>query len=198
MIQLWHAPLSRSVRVVWLLEELGVPYQLEALPLIAATTPFSQPTPTGKVPTLVDEGLVMFESIAIMEYILDRYGAGRLSPPRGTPAWGLFLQWLHYAESTAFPPLGYLARHTFALPEAERIPESAAENRTLAARVLEPPERVLSASAHLLGADFSAADVAMGYTAVVARALGLLDPFPHLTEYVARLAERPAFHRALA
>jgi glutathione S-transferase len=196
LITLYHAPFARSVRVLWLLEELGVPYALKTLPPISATTPFSQDTPTGKIPTLEDGGLVMCESIAILEYVLDRYGDGRLAPPRTSPAWGSFLQWLHYAEATAFPPLGYIARHSFALPEAERIPESAAENRRLAAKVLALPERVLAASPYLVGGEFGAADVAMGYTVGTAKLLGLLGELPALSAYFDRLAERPAFRRA--
>jgi len=198
MIVLHHAPFSRSVRVLWLLEELGVPYALTVHPMIAGTTPFSQATPTGKVPTLEDGALVMFESIAIMEYLLDRYAEGRLAPARDAPEWGSFLQWLHFSESTAFPPLGYIARHSFALPEHERNAESEAENRLLAARVLAVPERVLGESAYLMGDDFTAADIAMGYTVGTAKLLGLLEALPNLDTYFARLAGRAAFRRATA
>ena len=198
MIRLWHSPLSRSVRVLWLLEELQLPYAIEALPMISATLPFTQPTGTGKVPTIADGSLVMFESIAIMEYLLERYGDGRLAPDRGAPERGPFLQWLHYSESTAFPPLGYIARHSFALPEAERIPASAAENRMLAAHVLALPERVLTDSKYLLGAEFTAADIAFGYTVAVARAMGLLENLPHLAAYMERLTARPGFQRAMS
>jgi len=198
MLKLHHAPFSRSIRVRWLLEELDVPYELVALAPIAATTPFAQPTPTGKVPTIEDDGLVMFESIAIMEYVLERYAGGRLSPARGSHAWGHLLQWMHYAEATAFPPLGYIARHSFALPEAERVPASVEDNRRLAASVLAVPERVLGGSDYLLGAEFSAADIAMGYTIGTARLLGLLGASPNLAAYLGRLSARPAFQRATA
>jgi glutathione S-transferase len=196
MITLHHAPYSRSVRVLWLLEELGVPYQLRTLPPIATTTPFSLDTPTGKVPTIEIDGLVMCESIAIMEYILDRHANGRLTPERGTAEWGRLLQWLHYSESTAFPPLGYIARHSFALPVAERIEKSRDENLVLAARVLALPERVLGESEYLLGHEFTAADIAMGYTVGTARLLGILDTSPNLVAYLGRLTARPAFQRA--
>jgi glutathione S-transferase len=85
-----------------------------------------------------------------------------------------------------------------ALPEADRIPASAAENRMLAAHVLTLPERVLAKSDYLLGAEFSAADIAFGYTIAIARALGLLENLPHLTAYIERLSERPAFQRAMS
>jgi glutathione S-transferase len=198
LVTLHHAPFSRSVRVLWLLEELGVRYELRVLPPIRGTTPFSQETPTGKVPTLEDGALVMFESIAIMEYLLDRYDDGRLAPARDALEWGRFLQWLHYSESTAFPPLGYVARHAFALPEHERNAESERENRLLAARILEAPERALGGSEYLLGDRFSAADIAMGYTVGTAKLLGVLDRLPHLDAYLGRLAKRPAFQRAVS
>lgn len=196
MIRLHHAPFARSVRVRWLLEELGLPYELRTLPPISTTSPFSQDTPTGKVPTLEDGDVVMFESIAILEYLLERHAGGRLAPPVGTPARGPFLQWMHYAESTAFPPLGYLARHTFALPAHERSAESLRDNRLLASLVLALPERVLGGSEYLLADGFSAADIALGYTVGTARLLGVLDEFPNLGAYLARLSKRPAFERA--
>ena len=198
MLKLHHSPFSRSVRVLWLLEELGLPYALETLPPIRATTPFSQPTATGKVPTLEDGEIVMFESIAIMQYLLDRYGRGRLAPDRDSPEWAPFLQWLHFAEATAFPPLGYVARHAFALPEAERNAAALAENRALALRVLEPPEAALRGHEYLVGDAFTAADVALGYTIGTAKLLGLLAAFPALEAYLARLQARPAFQRATA
>lgn len=198
MITLHHAPFSRSVRVLWLLEELDVPYELKVHPTIAGTTPFSQATPTGKVPTLEDGALVMFESIAIMQYLLDRYAGGRLAPTRDALEWGHFLQWLHYSEATALPPLGYLARHSFALPKHERNAESAKENRVLAASILSLPERVLGESDYLVGNRFTAADIAMGYTVGTAKLLGVLARFPNLDAYLSRLAGRPAFQRATA
>lgn len=196
MITLHHAPFSRSVRVRWLLEELELPHRLVVLPSATAVDPFSQATPTGKVPTLEDGGLVMFESIAILEYLVECHGGGRLAPERGTPAWGRWLQWMHYAEATAFPPIGYLARHTMALPPEARIPASAEENRRLAVQVLAPAEQALGTSEHLAGQAFSAADVAFGYTVGVAKLMGLLEGLPRLDAYFARLARRPAFQRA--
>jgi glutathione S-transferase len=198
VLRLYHSPFSRSLRVLWLLEELGLEYELVTLGSIATAVPFSQATPTGKVPTLEDDGMVMFESIAILEYVLDRYGGGRLAPPRESRLWGPFLQWLHFAESTAFPPLGFIARHTFALPEAERSAQTVADSRAIANRVLAVPEHVLGGTDYLVGGGFTAADVAMGYSVGTAKLLGLLGSFPNLEAYFARLAARPAFQRANA
>jgi glutathione S-transferase len=79
VIKLYHSPRSRSVRIYWLLEELGVPYELVTIDFTPPARPFAQSTPTGKVPTLEDGEVTMFESGAILEYVLERYGQGRLA-----------------------------------------------------------------------------------------------------------------------
>jgi glutathione S-transferase len=199
MITLYHSPRSRSVRIVWLLEELHLPYHLETIAFrlpVPPAKPFAQQTPFGKVPTLRDGDLTMFESGAILEYVLERYGQGRLAPAPGTPLRGSFLQWVHFAEATAFPPLGNLAWHTFK-KDADSIPGAMADYRTWAVAVLEVLERALSGRTYLLGADFSGADIMMGYTLQCAKWFGILTAeYPHLVEYMARLEGRPAFVKA--
>lgn len=118
MIRLYFAPRTRSVRILWLLEELELPYELEHVTFEPpAKRFFGQKTPSGKLPTVEDGAVTMSESGAIIEYILECYGSGRLAPPVGTPERAAFLQWLHFSESTAFPPLGIvvwltlIARH---------------------------------------------------------------------------------------
>src|SRR5262249_21670911 len=105
MIKLYHAPLTRSVRILWLLEDLRLPHQLERVACQPPKTPCSQKSRYGKVPAMEDGALAMCESGAILEYILERYGDGRLAPAPGTAERGLFLQWVHFAEATALPPL---------------------------------------------------------------------------------------------
>ena len=83
MIKLYHAPLTRSIRIYWLLEELGVPYELSIVKFTPGKTPFAQATPYGKVPAIEDGDVVMIESGAILEYILEKYGQGRLAPAPG-------------------------------------------------------------------------------------------------------------------
>jgi glutathione S-transferase len=199
MITLHHAPLTRSVRILWLLEELGLPYRLETVRFAVPVRPFSQQTPSGKLPVIEDGDLVLFESGAILEYLLERYGEGRLAPAPGTPLRGPFLQWVHFAEATLMPPLGHLVRHLVFKPEAERIPAVVAEARALAAAALDVVERALAGRAHLLGDAFSAADIMMGYGVQAAQWYGVLGaPHPHAAAYLARLAERPAFRVAWA
>lgn len=199
MIRLYHAPLSRSVRVLWLLEELGLPYDLHAAPLEPpAPKPFAQKTPSGKVPTIEDGDTTMFESGAIVEYILEKYGNGRLAPPVGSPLRGSFLQWVHFADATAFTGLGNISWHTRFKQDAESVADALADYRRWAEAALDTLERSLRDKDFLLGAEFSAADIMVGYTVLVAKALGLVgEDHAAVDAYLARLTERPALRRAL-
>jgi glutathione S-transferase len=197
MIKLYHAPRTRSIRVLWLLEELGIPFELETQEYRPPATPFAQKTPFGKFPSLEDGDTVMFESGAIVEYLLERYGEGRLGPRAGEPRRGEFLQWVHFAEATLMPPLIEILRHTVLKPEAERIPAVVDDARTRAAVTLAVVERALADRNYLLGADFSAADIMMTYGVQWAEMLGLLADSPNLRAYLQRLTSRPALRKAM-
>lgn len=199
MIKLYHAPMTRSIRIYWLLEELGLPYELSIVPFTPAKLPFAQPSPYGKIPAIEDGEVVMFESGAILEYILERYGEGRLAPKPGTPERAAFLQWVHFAEATCLPPLGDVIRHTLFKPEAERIPVVVEEGRARAAAAFAVVERALEGGDYLLGREFSGADIMMGLTLLIARRVKVLDErFPRLQAYLARLEARPALRKALS
>ena len=136
---------------------------------------------------------------AILEYILERYGAGRLAPPVGSPGRAAFLQWVHFAESTAFPPLGIVVWLTLYRDDTERYTALVADARSRAATGLEFLARELGSQPYLLGGEFSAADIMMGFTLVAARMLGVLDDrYPTLDTYLARREARPAFSKAAA
>jgi glutathione S-transferase len=198
MLRLYHAPATRSVRIVWLLEELELPYELVRVDFAPPARPFSQPTPSGKLPVLEDGGLTMFESGAILEYVLERYGGGRLAPKAGTPERGTFLQWVHFAEATVMPPLGDFVRHSYFLPEAQRIPALLPEAQMRTAAMFAVLERALAGRDYLLGSEFSGADIMMGYPLLSARAFGVLtDEYPNLKHYLARLESRPALQKTV-
>jgi len=199
MIKLYHAKRTRSIRIVWLLEELGVPYALEIVAFNPPRHSFEQNTPAGKLPVIEDGSLVMFESGAILEYLIEKYGGGRLAPAIGSPDRGPYLQWVHFAEATALPPIADLTRHTLLLPEAARIPAVAADARVRAVNVLNVFERALAGKRYLVGGEFSGADIMTGYFLMAARMLGVVGTaHPNVDAYWERLATRPAFQKALS
>jgi len=198
MIKLWFAPRTRAVRVRWLLEELGLPHELVRVDFNRPAHTFAQSTPLGKLPVIEDDGAVIGESGAIVEYVLERYGNGRLAPPIGSPLRGEFLQWVHFAESTAFSPVGVVVWHTLYEQNADRFPDVIQSARGRALEAFGFVEKRLEGRDYLLGADFSGADVMMGFTLFAARALGVLDDrYANVNRYLARLEQRPAFQTAL-
>ena len=197
MLTLYFAPRTRSVRVRWLLEELGLPHELKRVPFNPPSKVFSQGTPLGKFPVLEDGDVTIGESGAIVEYIVERYGNGRLAPAVGSPLRGPFLQWIHFAEATLFPPIGVIVWHTLYQGDAQEIPGVIASARERARGGLDVVEQALAGKRHLLGDEFSAADIMMGFTLVAARTLGVLDEsYPAIAGYLARLEARPAFQRS--
>jgi glutathione S-transferase len=199
VITLYHAPMSRSLRVRWLLEELAIPYQLETRKLAELKTPeYLALHPLGKVPSIRDGELVLFESGAIVQYLLETHGDGRLEPKLGSPERPKFLQWLHFAEASMAPPLGLIVQNTLIRPEAERISAIVPDAIKGAGNALAVAERALAGRDWLLG-EFSAADVMMGYSVLLANFVKLVtDATPNLRAYLARCQERPAFRKATA
>lgn len=184
----------------WLLEELGVEHELIKVTFRPTREQFFiQDTPTGKIPTLVDEGIVMAESGAMVEYILDRHGRGRLVPDRTSPLWPRYLQWLHFAESTAFPPIGMLVWLSVYRDDAADHPQLIDDARRRVRTTLQQVEDALVNRNYLLGDGFSAADIMMGFTVLAAQRLDALDPnLTTLHRYLQRLLARPALQRAIA
>jgi glutathione S-transferase len=126
MLTLYHAAQSRSVRPRWLLEELGVPYEVKRLSLSAGEhkkPEYLKLNPNGQVPTLVDGDLALFESGAICQYLTDKFPEKGFAPPVGTPDRGRYYQWIHYAMSGIEPPAVTIFMHTIMKPEAERLPQ---------------------------------------------------------------------------
>jgi glutathione S-transferase len=202
MLTLYHSPRTRSVRVLWLLEELGIPFELETIAFTSENLKapeYLAVNPLGKVPSIRDGALTMFESGAIVEYIVERYGNGRLAPPPGTTDRGSYLQWLHFAEATCLPPLGDIAQHSMFKPEAERIPALVLDGKSRVAKWLAVVEATLAGKQFLLGDQFTAADVMMGYGLLLAKWFSLLgEEHPNLTAYLTRLEARPALQKALS
>lgn len=197
MIVVHHLNNSRSQRILWLLEELAVPYEIK-LYQRDATTNLAPPElkdvhPLGKSPVLEDGGLKIAESGAAVDYLIRTYGGGRLEPPAGHQR-EHYLEWLHYGEGSAMLPL-MLQLYTMRLGDAaaplkDRI-DSEIDNH------LGYVEASLAGRPFLMGEDFTGADVQLSFVGEVGRAFGRLAGKPNLTAWVERLHARPAFQRAL-
>ncbi|HYD48985.1 MAG TPA: glutathione S-transferase family protein, partial [Terriglobales bacterium] len=189
-----------ALRVRWLLEELELPYQLERVTFVIPSGGFFvQPTPSGKVPVIEDDRVTIAESGAILEYIVDRYGGGRLAPPIDSAARGPYLQWLHFAEGTLSVPLSTILWHKLYKGDADQVPQVIADARDRARTTLMTLERGLEHSNYLPGPDFSAADIQLHFNVAASLFLGVLDAsFPRLQAYLERLQQRAAFQRASA
>ncbi len=204
MLRLHHAPMARSLRILWLLEEMGLEYEI-----VDAETGYQQDpaflarNPLGLLPVLEDGDTNVFESAAIVEYLLETYGDHGLRPKTGTPEWVRYLTWMNAAE-TAVQPLGGYLEHTLNLPGFEAAggvmrPEIAADHRAKHERYLSGLELALEGRDFIAGNEFSAADVMLSYLVVGARMFDLLDAdrFPNTAAYATRLTERPAAKKVL-
>jgi glutathione S-transferase len=199
-MKLYHSDKSRSTRVLWLLEELGLKYEIERLPFdrkALQSVDYLQLNPFGKVPVLVDGAVTMFESVAIIQYLLNRYGDGRFEPPIMSPQYGEYLQWMHFGESTLMGPVAQIAQHALLLPPDKRSPEMETAGRRAFAHYARELEKLLAERKYLVGDEFTAADIVMGYTLAGAQDFGAVpEECTALKAYIARLKERPAYQKA--
>jgi glutathione S-transferase len=213
MITVHHLNNSRSQRVLWLLEELGLPYEIQKYQrdpkTMLAPSSLMKVHPLGKSPVITDDGTTVAESGAIIEYLIERYGDGRLAPAIGTPERLRWRYWLHFAEGSAMPPL--LLKLIF-----EKIPQSpmpffvkpiakGISAKVLAAMVdpnlkrqLDFMEGELGKSEWFAGDEFSAADIQMSFPVeAAAQRAGLDASRPKLMAYLKRIHARPAYQKAL-
>lgn len=200
-MKIFHAPNSRSVRIVWLFEELGLPYELERFRLgdAAMRAPdYVKVHPMGRVPALQDGDVTIYESGAIVQYVLARYGGGRLVPDVASREFPAYLQWLHYAEGMLMPQVNVIVVETMFLPPEKRNAENLVRARKLLTRMLAPVDAALAGRDYLAG-EFSGADVMCGHACVVSTKLGAdVSDKPNVAAYVERLLARPALRKAFA
>ncbi|MEO8008803.1 MAG: glutathione S-transferase, partial [Betaproteobacteria bacterium] len=193
MLQIYHAPRTRGFRVIWLCEELALPYSIvrvDMAPAYRSSPEWRRLNPVGKVPVMRDGDLAMFESGAMVQYLLDRYARGRLQPAAGTAEHGLYLQWSWFAEATFARPLGEIVNHRREFAGAE-APAAIAEMRARALSCAQAVDQAVQDKSYLLGDEFSAADIMMGYTLRIYQRLRP-DPLPeHAARYWNTLIGRP-------
>jgi glutathione S-transferase len=198
MITVHHLNESRSQRILWLLEELRLPYEVKFYKRDAETN-LAPPElkaihPLGKSPVITDDGLTVAESGAIVDYILRRHGGGRLAPDPASPDYDRHQEWLHYAEGSAMLPLMlnlYVMRlGDAAAPLRPRIDSEIANHLGYVDGALEDRD-------YLMGDELTGADVQMSFVGELGRAFGRTGNYPNLDAWVGRLHARAAYQRAL-
>ena len=198
MIVVHHLNDSRSQRVLWLLEELGLPYEIQPYQRDAQTRlappELIQVHPLGKSPVITDGAHTVIESGAIVDYLIRRHGGGRLHPDPASTAYDAYQQWMHYAEGSAMLPLMlnlYVSRLGPAgAPLHPRIEGEIANHLGFVDRCLEGRD-------YFVGDALTGADVQMSFVAEVAGAYGKLASYPNLHRWLQSMQARPAYRRAL-
>ena len=201
MLKIYHAKHTRSLRVVWLAEELGVAHQLKHLPFdpgALRSDEYLTINPFGSLPAIEDGGVRMSESGAICQYLTEKYGKHPFKRDIGDPEYPAYLQWIHAGEATLTPPLAALAQHTVMRPPEKRVAMIAGEAAETFKERMKVLDITLGEGGYLLGNDFTAADVMVGYALHLAALFNLLSDAPDdVQKYWARLSARPAYQRAV-
>jgi glutathione S-transferase len=197
MLTVHHLNDSRSQRILWLLEELGVTYEIKRYKR-DATTRLAPPElqavhPLGKSPVITDDGRVVHESGAIVDYIIRRHGGGRLAPALGSEAYETYNQWLHYAEGSAMLPL-MLLLYTGRLGEAAAPLTPRIESEL--ANHLGYIDQSLAGKDWLVG-DLSGADINLSFVGEITGVFGRFPQYPNIQAWVERFQARPAYKAAL-
>lgn len=199
-LKLYYAPRTRATRPRWLLEELGVPYELVTLDLAKGEHKRAEHLaihPLGAVPALADGAMTMTESAAICLYLADKFLDKGLAPAPGTPARGPYYQWMIYAMATLEPVIVEYASHTMMLPEDQRSAAAADRAKERYEAVTKPLFAALAQGPFVLGEALSAADIVLG--SLVNWARGLKLPVDAAGEtWLAALKARPSFRRAMS
>ncbi len=199
MLKIYHSKGTRAFRVIWICEELGVPYEVVPVdfsPAYRALPEWRDMNPVGKVPVMTDGDMKMFESCAMMQYVLDRYGDNRLQPDRMYPTYPHYLQWCWFAESTFARPLGEMVNHRREFkPELDDVVAEMKRRATLCVNALD---EALSDRPYLLGRHISAADFSNCYVIRGYRRLVTQELPANVQAFFDRMTERASYARAEA
>jgi glutathione S-transferase len=200
MLKLHFAPNSRAGRIVWLLEELGLDYEINKMafhPKDLKSDEHRARHPLGRVPVLEDGDLTLYESGAIVEYILERHKNGGLKPAVEDPRFPTYLQWFHYCEGMVMPPVNTIVVQTILLPPDRRDKTALEQAQRLLKKAMAPLDEALAGKDYLIG-DFSAADIMLGHASFMSNRLGgVPDELENVKAWIGRIEARPAFQTAI-
>ena len=192
---------TRSGRVVWLLEELGLEYEVNIMPFTKEglkSPEHRSRHALGRVPVLDDGDISIFESGAIIDYVLERHKNGGLKPNSDAPEFPFYLQWYHYCEGMVMPPMNQIVVHTVLLPPERRDETVLNQAKNLLSKSLSPVNINLEGKDYLIG-EFSAADCMLGHSCFMANRFGAVsDDMKNIKRYVSNIESRPAFQKAIA
>jgi len=191
---------TRAGRVVWLLEELGLEYEVNIMPFTKEGLKSAEHRSRhalGRVPVLEDGDISIFESGAIIDYVLERHKNGGLKPSSDSSEFPFYLQWYHYCEGMVMPPMNQIVVQTVLLPPDRRDETVLNQAKSLLTKSLAPVNENLSDKDYLIG-DFSAADLMLGHSCFMANRLGCVsEEMQNIKNYVGRINARAAFQKAI-
>ena len=200
MIKLYLTPNTRAGRVAWLLEELNMEYELEILPFTkeGLKSPEHRARHAlGRVPVIEDEDISIFESGAIIQYILDKYDDKGLKPAIESNDYPYYLQWFHYCEGMVMPPMNQIVVQTVLLPPDRRDEAVLNQATNLLSKALKPVNEFLDGKDYLIG-DFSAADCMLGHSCFMSNRFGTVsDEMQNIKRYISNIESRSAFQKAI-
>ena len=201
MLKVHFAPNSRAGRIIWLLEELELPYEVNKMdfhPKDLKSDEHRSRHPLGRIPVLDDGDIRIYESGAIVEYILERHKNGGLKPDVSSNKYPDYLQWFHYCEGMVMPPINTIVVQTVLLPEDRRDETVLNQAKRLLSKSLEPINNTLEGKKYLIG-DFSAADIMLGHACFMSNRLGCVsEEMLNMKSYVDNINKRPAFQTAIS
>ena len=191
---------TRAGRVVWLLEELELEYEVNIMPFTKEglkSPEHRSRHALGRVPVLEDGDISIFESGAIIDYVLERHKNGGLKPSSDSSEFPFYLQWYHYCEGMVMPPMNQIVVQTILLPPDRRDETVLNQAKNLLTKSLAPVNENLADKDYLIG-DFSAADLMLGHSCFMANRHGCVsEEMQNIKDYVARINARPAFQKAI-
>ena len=201
MLKVHFAPNSRAGRIIWLLEELELPYEVNNMafhPKDLKSDVHRKRHPLGRIPVLDDGDVRIYESGAIVEYVLERHKNGNLKPDVSSNTYPNYLQWFHYCEGMVMPPINTIVVQTILLPEDRRDKTVLNQAKKLLSKSLEPVNKELEGKEYLIG-DFSAADIMLGHACFMSNRLGCVsEEMLNMKSYVDNISKRPAFQTAIS
>ena len=201
MITVYGTPPTRAMRVIWMLEEMGLPYDVKAVAfeMRLADSEFLEASPTGSFPGMRDGDVCLMESCAILEYLGAKYGPTPLAPAVGDPHYPAYISYLHFGEASLSAPLNVTIGTRFFAPDDQKENWGSQFAKDLFVRKSSALLLPLRRGRYVAGDVFTAADISCGYALGLARFLGFEERLDSaLREYLERLSQRPAFGRAMA